>query len=230
MDAIISALLSALEWLGRYELFVYGVMGLAAVWCVFAIVNAGRRLDDTPFGLERAEAEQARTQAAIGLAVLAFVAGGLFWSTRYGSLGLSGALQITPTPTLAVTATPITDNGTVSVDRSGCTETLTISQPADGTLINTTFEILGTVNTPNLAFYKLELSGSATGGNWVTITVDTDPVVNGQLLPSFSPNPYTPGDYAMRLIAYDNDGESTPPCAVSISLDRPGQPTAPPVP
>ncbi len=230
MDALVSALLGSLEWLARYEIYVYGVMAVGAAWCVYGIVQAARRLEDTPFGLERAEAEQTRTQAVVGLAALAILAGGLFWSTRYGMLTLSGSVVIPPTPTLVLTPTPITDGGAIAVDSSGCNETLIISQPADGTLINTTYEILGTVNTPNLAFYKLELSGAATNGNWVTITVNTTPVMNGVLLPSFSPNPYTPGNYAMRLIAFDNDGNSAPPCAVAVSLDRPGQPTAPPVP
>lgn len=230
MDALVSALLGGLEWLARYETYVYVVLAIAGAWCVYGIVQAARRLEDTPFGLERAEAEQARMQAVVGLAVLAILAGGLFWSTRYGTLSLSGAVVITPTPTPVLTPTPITDSGAVTVDASGCNDVLRISQPADGTQINTTYEILGTVNTPNLAFYKLELSGSATNGNWVTITVNTEPVTNGVILPSFSPNPYTPGNYAMRVVAYDNDGNSLPPCTVSVSLDRPGQPTAPPVP
>lgn len=225
-----AALVSALEWLARFETYVYIGLALVAVWCVVIIGRAGRRLDDTTFGIERAEAEGARTQAVVALAVILLLAGGLFWSTRYGVNALSGSIAPTAAPTVVVTPTPITDPGTVKVDRSGCNETLQISQPADGTLVNTTTEILGTVNTPNLAFYKLELSGAPTNGNWVTINVGTTAVVNGRLVATFSPNPYTPGNYAMRLVAFDNDGEASVPCVVGIQLDRPGQPTAPPVP
>jgi hypothetical protein len=225
-----AALAGALEGLARYETYVYVLLGLIGVWCGVVIQRAFRRLEDTPFGLERAEAEQARTQGVIGLAVLMLLAGGVFWLTRYGAQALAGSVQPTAVPTVVTTPTPITGTGVVTVDQGGCNDALRISQPADGTLINTTTEILGTANTPNLAFFTLELSGAATSGNWVTINVRTAAVVNGKLVDTFSPNPYTPGYYAMRLTAYDNDGEASPPCLVAVQLDRPGQPTAPPVP
>lgn len=225
-----AALASALEGLARYETYVYVLLALIGVWCVVVIQRAFRRLEDTPFGLERAEAEQSRMQGVIGLAVLMLLAGAVFWSTRYGAQALAGSARPTAVPTVITTPTPITQEGVVTVDRSGCGATLSISQPADGTVVNTTTEILGTANTPNLAFYTLELSGAATRGNWVTINVGTTAVENGRLVNSFSPNPYTPGSYAMRLTAYDNDGQASTPCLVGVQLDRPIQPTAPPVP
>ncbi|MBL8093747.1 MAG: hypothetical protein JNL73_06225 [Anaerolineales bacterium] len=225
-----AALASALEGLARVELYLYGFFGLVGLACGWAIYRAGRRLEDTPFGIERAEAEQKRAQAGVALAILLLLSAGLFWSTRYGAQALSGSLQPTAAPTVVLTPTPITGAGAVSVDRSGCNPNLQISQPADGALVNTTYEILGTANTPNLAFYKLEISGSATNGNWVTIHVGIKAVENGSLNASFSPNPYTPGNYALRLTTVDNDGQASPPCVVSIQLDRPGQPTPPPVP
>ncbi len=224
-------LAGALAALARFEIYLYAALALGAAWFIYGIYRAGLRLADTPFGIERAEAEQSRTGSIIGLFALAAVAGGVYWAAHFGTSALSGAFLPTPTAAPRLTPTAIMTTGEVQVDKTGCNETLSILKPVDGELVNTTYELLGTVNPPNLSFYKLELSGAATGGNWVTIGVGTTPVVNGALLrQSFSPNPYTPGFYALRVTAYDNDGEPSEPCAVSIRLDQPGQPTPPPVP
>jgi len=224
-------LAAALAGLARVEVFVYAALGLAAAWFIFSIYRSGQRLEDTPFGIERAEAEQARMGAVVGLVVLAALAWGVFWLVNSGSGALSDVIRPTTTAAPRLTPTAITASGQVQVDKTGCNDVLAILKPVDGELINTTYELLGTVNPPNLAFYKLELSGAATDGNWVTIGVGLTPVEGGPLLrQSFSPNPYTPGYYALRVTAYDNDGEPSEPCVVSIQLDQPGQPTPPPVP
>ena len=34
MDALVSALLGGLEWLARYEIYVYAVMAIGAAWAL----------------------------------------------------------------------------------------------------------------------------------------------------------------------------------------------------
>jgi hypothetical protein len=104
------------------------------------------------------------------------------------------------------------------VDSSGCENPdATLTAPASGERIAAAFEVHGTANIANFAFYKFEISGIGTGGAWLSLGVGTDPVVDGKL-GSFDASAREPGNYAFRLVVVDSAGNFPPPCIVTVTI------------
>jgi hypothetical protein len=106
----------------------------------------------------------------------------------------------------------------IVVDSSGCENPdATLTAPKAGDRIAGAFEVVGTANITNLAFYKIEISGVGTGGQWLSLDVGTEPKVN-EVLGSFDASAREPGEYAFRLVVLDNAGHFPPPCVIPITL------------
>jgi hypothetical protein len=78
-------------------------------------------------------------------------------------------------------------------------------------------EVVGTANIPDFAFYKLEINGPSTEGNWQTLSAGSTPTVGG-VLGSWDSSIYIPGNYNFRLVVYDASGNWPPPCVVPINI------------
>ncbi len=226
---------SVLALLAEHERLVYGLLGLAALACLGLVWLALRRVEITPFGLEKNLARRRLNLALTGVLMCLALAAALYVLNRY----ITPALDRTPTPlppelqpTARPTATPIQSAGPLRVDSSTCDrDTVNLSRPAPGERITGEFNVIGTANVPNLAFYKIEVSGAATSGAWVTLIVGNEPKVNGRL-GVFNINTYQllAGEYAFRLVATDNLGMEYPPCAVLVvfaPLDLQAEPATP---
>jgi hypothetical protein len=135
----------------------------------------------------------------------------------------------TATPTPVPSATPILSGDRIVVDSSGCGGPgLKITKPESGENIAGAYEIRGTANLPNFAFYKVEISNASTSGTWVTVSVGREPKMDGSL-GTFNTEPYPPGEYAFRLIVIDNMGRPSVPCVIVVSFGIVA-PTATPTP
>lgn len=138
-----------------------------------------------------------------------------------------------PTPTLDVLARPagtlspemltqaaIAPQPAVSANMQGCVPNqIMISSPKPGEEVKGKIEVKGTVNIPNFGFYKYEvaLRGSDT---WATILAGTE-VKMDALLGQWDTTALTPGDYQLRLVITDNQGESLPPCSIPVRILAP---------
>jgi hypothetical protein len=131
------------------------------------------------------------------------------------------ANQIFATPTL--TPTPV---GTIIPNAPapiGCdTESAQLQVPANGMIVFQPITVLGRANTENFAFFKFELNGPSTFGNFAPLPVDgmqamTDMGELGQFVPSF----YEPGTYQFRLIVFDTTNAARASCTVTIYISEP---------
>lgn len=130
------------------------------------------------------------------------------------------AAQIQPTPTL--TPTPV---GTIvpNAPSAQCTsEKAQLQIPANGMIVFEPIPVVGVATTENFAFYRFELKGESTSGNFATIGVDgTQPVnalgVLGQFVPSF----YVPGEYQFRVSVFDTTSAQVASCTVTIYISEP---------
>ncbi len=138
------------------------------------------------------------------------------------------ANQILPTPTLTPTFV-----GTIvpnSPPPIGCdTPNATLQIPGNGMIVFEPIVVRGTANTEDFAFYKFELNGPSTFGNFAPLAVDgTQPVTElgdlGQLIPSF----YEPGEYRFRIVVFDTANAARASCEVTIFISEP-IPTATPL-
>ncbi len=130
------------------------------------------------------------------------------------------AQQIQPTPTL--TPTPV---GTIVANSppAECTSpNAQLQVPANGMIVFEPITVVGVAMTDNFAFYRFELNGPSTSGNFATIGVDgTQPQAQlgelGQFVPSF----YTPGEYQFRVSVFDTTNAMRASCTVTIYISAP---------
>jgi hypothetical protein len=93
----------------------------------------------------------------------------------------------------------------------------TLTFPAFGEAVGGPVEVKGTANIADFAFYKLEINGPGTDGNWQTLSAGSTPVVN-DVLGNWDASIYPPGSYNFRIVVYDAAGNWPPPCVVPINI------------
>lgn len=135
-----------------------------------------------------------------------------------------------PTPTLKVLVIP---TGTLTTElatslaetlaapaietATGCVPNqLEITSPKPGQEVSGIVVLIGTVGIPNLGFYKYEIAPQGSE-NWSTISAGRDAKVNESLGKLYAKE-FPPGEYLLRLVASDNQGQSFPPCIVPIRV------------
>jgi hypothetical protein len=216
-------MIAALALIVRYQYYILGGLGLVAFFFLLRFLRARGYLISTPFGLEREEALQRQNGALAVLTLLVALAVTVYLTERVILPELTGP-RVEPTPQFTPTPSPspVAASDNIVVDSSGCENPdATLTAPQDGDRIAGAFEVLGTANIPNLAFYKIEISGAGTGGEWLSLAVGTAPVVEG-VLGRFDATARETGNYAFRLVVVDNAGRSPPPCVVAVTLISPG--------
>jgi hypothetical protein len=135
------------------------------------------------------------------------------------------------TPTLDLLATP---TGTISADLAtqlaltprpvptlqgaqGCQPgKLMLTSPKAGSEISGTVDIVGTVNIPNFGFYKYEVA-PLNSDTWSTISAGRTIEIDGTL-GHWDTTAVNPGDYQLRLVVTDNQGQALPPCIIPIRI------------
>lgn len=203
----------------RYQNQLFIGMGVLAVLALLILAQARRYLERTPFGLEREHALRRQNAALSMLTALVLLSLGLYLTDQFvlPSLLIPHATA-TPAAPATPSPSPVAVQSGIVVDSSGCDNPeATITAPAPGERIAGSFEVVGSANTPNFAFYKFEISGAGTGGQWLSLGVGTVPVVAGRL-GSFDASAREPGEYAFRLVVLDNAGQFPPPCVLPITL------------
>ena len=130
------------------------------------------------------------------------------------------AQQIQPTPTL--TPTPV---GTIvsNAPPAQCgSSDVQLQIPANGMIVFEPITVVGIANTDNFAFYRFELKGESTSGNFATIGVDgTQPMAQMGELGQFVPSFYTPGEYQFRVSVFDTTNALRASCTVTIYISAP---------
>jgi len=219
----------AVSLLATYQVWIYSLLGLIALFQLRALWQARRLLNRTLFGLEK-ETALHKQNGALGMLLILFALAGFVYMTSHidPNFGLASAqISQTPSATPLASPTPIVGEATLApgvtppplvVDSSGCNNpNATLTQPQPHQKISGSFQVQGTANIPNFAFYKFEINGVPTNGAWIPLNVGNKPVTNG-LLGSFDSSPYEPGEYVFRLVVVDSAGNSPPPCEVVVVL------------
>ncbi|MFH2104410.1 MAG: hypothetical protein ABIJ39_13760 [Chloroflexota bacterium] len=143
------------------------------------------------------------------------------------------ALAIVQTPTIGLGAVPTgtfspdalttpgsqTPQATLGTEVSGCIPgQVMITSPEPGQRISGQITIRGTADIPNFGFYKYEVAPAGTA-LWSTIQAGREARQDGELGSWFT-GELTPGDYLLRLVVTDNQGNALPPCVVPVQIVR----------
>jgi hypothetical protein len=222
------------RFLASYEGLIYILLALGALFTIRWIIRYWLEWREAVFGLEREYAVLRLGQSValmviicvlflVELVIASFLAPSLASSDILATptidmLNNSGE-STTLDPTSADTESAPLAGQSVALGVGCIPGQLNLTNPTPGQELNSTVELEGTVKIDNFGFYKYEVAsqGSQT---WATISAGRDVVVNGEL-GLWDTSVLIPGDYQLRLIAIDNQGESTAPCIIPVRIVTP---------
>ncbi len=222
-----------LDFLQQHEIMIYALLGAVGLFYLRKLLIHWREWRIAIFGLER-ETAQRRLSASLSLFMLLALLGAAefsivtFVTPAYPQAFLlqTPTLNILATPTETLAAAETTPNmmvkaviGTpVLIAGDGCVPgKLEWTDPVAGGEIGGVVELKGTVNVPNLGFYKYEFS-QPDADAWVTIAAG-DAIKQAESLGGmWNTGQLVPGDYRLRLVVSDNQNQTLPACEIPVRV------------
>jgi hypothetical protein len=221
-----------LRFFRTYEMWIYLGLGVLAFWQIRKFVLAWDEVRSSLFGLERDSAQQRLNQAATMVVILLVVAIVEFMVVTFIVPSVPGAIPI-PTSTLDLLAEPTTTlpaiipagmeptateaTGTESLAGVGCIPgQIAITDPVEGQEVQGNVTITGTVDIPNFGFYTYEIARPGES-IWLPIQVGRE-IKNEAVLGTWDTTALTPGEYLLRLVVTDNQGNALEPCVIRVMV------------
>ena len=226
-------MIAVIQFFTRHALLVYSLLALCALWLTGKLVKRAREAAHAIFGLEREIAQQRFQRTLTLLLLVLMLALGEFILTTFLAPALPASALI-PTPTLnplaAATATlsptmltSLSGNAPAlapSLAGSGCSpDQITWTYPTPGEVLRGTVTLRGTIQVPNFGFYKYEYA-QAGSDSWSTVKAGSN---SGQDIEigDWNTSLLVPGDYLLRLVVTDNDGQEYPACVIPVQVVAP---------
>jgi hypothetical protein len=223
-----------LRFLKTYEALIYLGLGGLALLEIRKFALAWEEVRGAAFGLERESSQVRLNQAAIYLVLILTVGLSEFILVSFVVPTVPGAnplltptmdLLATKTATLSlarstaetpeVPATP-TPTGWPPED-SGCVvDQLFFTSPMYGQQVSGKIVLEGTVDFPNLSFYKYEVK-RPDDPIWHTLQASREMKID-EILGEWDTNLLAQGEYLLRLVAVDNQGETVGTCEIKIRV------------
>lgn len=232
----------ALSFFRTYEMWMYVILLLAGLVYIRRFILAWEELRRAAFGLERESAQSHLNQSAGMLVMLLIMAVAIFVIVSFVAPAFPASIPL-QTPTMDLLASPSStledDNvqeqietptvdlfsltATVQVVGEGCIPgQIMLSDPVDGSQISGVIVIQGSANVQNFGFYKYEVARPGETV-WQTIQAGRD-IKQESELGQWDTRTMAPGDYMLRLVIVDNQGESLEPCVIRVSVNNPSEP------
>ncbi|HVM72669.1 MAG TPA: hypothetical protein VMT91_12985 [Anaerolineales bacterium] len=213
------------------------IFALLALGLIFSLRRLARSLSEertSVFGLEREIAQGHVRQAVAMLVVISVLALSEFALVVFLVPNVPGLVAL-PTPTMNPLITPtgtfplefmetlgvVTPGGpTLTPSATGCIPgQIDITAPKPGSSLQKSVQLMGSANIPNFGFFKYEFAPLGSDA-WVTILADNKVVQDGNL-GSWDITTITPGDYQLRLVVSDNQGNNYPACVIPVRIIAP---------
>jgi hypothetical protein len=228
----------ALRFFKTYEIYIYLVLGVWAVWEIRRFVLAWEEVRGAAFGLERESAQGRLNRSAVTLVLVLMMAISEFSLVYFVIPGVPGATPLL-TPTIDLLATSTTTLPAVTlqagaaaptgtsipatpIGTTGCTSNqLEITTPRSGDVVSGTITLIGTVDLPNLGFYKYEIARPGDTA-WLTLQAGRG-VKHNEALGEWNTISLSPGDYLLHLVATDNKGVDLGACQLQVRVTAPPQ-------
>lgn len=217
------------KFLASYEVLIYILLAIGAMFSFRWLWRSWHEWRIAVFSLEREfSARRLGRSAAISILIIILFCAEIAMAS-FVIPGLPSDFFMT-TPTLDLISTPTgtlspemmtqfenLPPGTVVVSAEGCiSDQIDLTFPQPGEEIRGAIELIGTVNIVNFGFYKYEVAPSGSD-SWATISAGRSVVKDGSL-GRWDTTALTPGDYQLRLVVVDNQGEILPACVIQVRI------------
>jgi hypothetical protein len=225
-----------LLFLRAYELWIYILLGGAAVLVFNRLASARKEVRSALYGLER---EKAQSKFNGRLAILVIL--GLIGMTEFAlvtfvqpqvntqaylptaTIDLQKSSEMIPIETVTpeellspvITMTPTV--GIVPVAEGCIPGALEWINPTDGSAVSGTIDFRFNVQVQNLGFYKYEYAVQGTE-QWLTIAAGNELITDESSGGTWVTETLIPGDYRLRLVAINSNNETIGICAISVRV------------
>lgn len=218
------------QFLGTHEVLIYILLAIGAMFGLRWLWRSWNEWRRGVYSLEKEFALRriGQSVASLALVLILFLAELVTATFIFPNLPAS---MFVPTQTPDVFSTP---TGTISPELAttialtprptagaevgeGCVaERIEISAPRGNQEVRGKVDILGTVDVPQFGFYKYEVAPAASDV-WSTIAAGRVRVIHGSL-GQWDTGTLPPGDYHLRLVVSDNQGQALPACVINVRV------------
>jgi hypothetical protein len=227
----------ALRFFRTYEGWIYLLLTFGAIFYFRRFMLAWQELRSTFYGLEREQAQTRLNQSAGVLTLLIIIALAEFVVVSFvaplrpqANPLLTPTIDLLATPTITLPPAESNQEAMVEGDstptavptpdlRQGTCASgeIEITSPQPGERISGEIQIVGSANSANFGFYKLEIA-QIQSVNWRTIQAGRDFITNDVLVTSWDTGTLQAGDYILRLVVTQSDETVLPDCRVPITI------------
>jgi hypothetical protein len=222
-----------LQFFRAYEIWIYIILGILAIWQVRKFALAWEELRGAFFGMERESAQSRVNSAATMVVILIIMAVAEFTVVTFVVPTVPGANPL-PTTTLNLLATPTITLPPPTPDPNetpGATPTpgeiaaaegcapgqVNLTSPLNGERISESIIVKGSADILNFGFYTLQIAHPG-DPIWSPIQVGQKAVKN-EALGTWDTSSLVPGAYMLQLVVTDNVGNVLTPCAIQVTVD-----------
>ena len=214
----------------RLAPFIFILLAVGAIYGIRRMAQARTEVRGATYGLEREIAQHHMSQALSTLVVVGFLAFAEFVLVVFLVPNVPMLSQLstptmnplfTPTTTFQLQSVVTPGKGTAAatptLQATGCIPgQINIKSPKAGDQIQGLITLQGSANVPNFGFYKYEFAPTGSD-HWATI-VANNKVVNDNSLGDWDTSAIATGDYQLRLVVTDNQGNELPACVVPVRI------------
>lgn len=223
-----------LRFLVKYEFLLFFLLGLVLIIFLRQVFVSWKQWRTALFGLEKEQSQFKFNQGLTIVIFCAFLALTLFIVTTFVAPAVPNLQQVA-TPTIDLTAQAAQEqaiDAQITQTTSGLIPTLNSvfdkgciagqiewTNPVDGSIINGTVALEGTVNVDDLGYFKYEYA-VAGSNEWHTIAAGSSKIVESSLGGNWdtTTDDIIPGDYQLRLIVYDHANNVFPECTINVTI------------
>ena len=224
---------AVLSFFVRLAPLIFLLLTLGVLFGIRRLVQARTERRAAAYGLEREIAHRHMSQAVSALVLVGFLAFAEFVLVVFLVPNIPALSQLA-TPTMNPLFTPTstfpaefletlgagTPVATPTVAATGCIPgQIDITSPKAGDQIQGSIKLKGTATIPNFGFYKYEFSPLGSNA-WAAILASRKPVQDGDL-GNWDTSAIATGDYQLRLVVTDNQGNELPACIIPVRIKAP---------
>jgi hypothetical protein len=223
-------MLEIIQFFTSYSILIYLILLIAGIFAVRMIFRGRKRESESVYGLERESSRRILTRGItalifiVALAIVEFVVT-IILAPDSPAISLLYTKTINPlaSPSMTLpaellqTVSGSTPQSQATAFSQGCIPgQIMITDPKPGATIKGIVKINGSANIPNFGFYKYEFS-LTDNNDWQTIQADRE-IKTDTELGQWDTSEVAPGNYDLRLVVVDNQGNSLPACVVPIVI------------
>jgi len=221
-----------LRFLASYEIGIYVIFVIVILFNLKGLIEGFFTLRKASFRLEKEVALKKLRSSVTIISLFTLLGISIFVLISLASVRVPGISRIA-TPTLDVLASPVPAEGSTgateetrqvemqtqtAIALTGCIPgQLEWIDPAPGAEVSGSVELRGTVNVPNLGFFKYEYR-NLSDELWTPISAGNRPIIEDLFAGMWNTAQLEAGNYALRLVVSDNQNNLLKPCVIEVRV------------